>query len=116
MLKTKAFVKLTRRKKILRIIREHYLREDIGCGSSYCTECQQESTKLTTSHQYIIPDTNVVLHQIDLLENPKIQNVILLQTVLEDIKNHSFSFYQRLRDIVDTPSKNFFVFANEFHR
>jgi exosome complex exonuclease DIS3/RRP44 len=116
MLKAKSFFKITRKQKVLQIIREHYLRDDIWCGSTYCTECQQEAPKLTTSDHYIIPDTNVVLHQIDFLENPKIENVIILQTVLEEVRNQSFSYYNRIRDILSIPSKHFYVFCNEFHR
>jgi exosome complex exonuclease DIS3/RRP44 len=116
MLKTKSFVRITRKQKVLKVVREHYLRDDIWCGSSYCTECHQDSPILATSTHYLIPDINVVLHQPDFLENTKVQNVILLQTVLEEVKNQSFSFYQRIRDIIDTPSKNFYVFSNEFHR
>uniref|UniRef100_A0A673CSV2 Exosome complex exonuclease RRP44 n=1 Tax=Sphaeramia orbicularis TaxID=375764 RepID=A0A673CSV2_9TELE len=74
MLKSKTFVKKTRSGGVLKIVREHYLRDDIWCGSEVCTECKQESTvlqrdtciesNLCAYPHYLIPDTNVVLHQV----------------------------------------------------
>lgn len=74
MLKSKTFVKKTRSGGVLKIVREHYLRDDIWCGSEVCQECKDEapvlqenactgSTLCVYSH-YLIPDTNVVLHQV----------------------------------------------------
>ena len=74
MLKSKTFVKKTRSGGVMKIVREHYLRDDIWCGSEICTECKQESTvlqrdsciesDLCSSPHYLLPDTNVVLHQV----------------------------------------------------
>lgn len=74
MLKSKTFVKKTRSGGVMKIVREHYLRDDIWCGSEYCTDCKQESTvlqrdaciesNLCSFPHYVIPDTNVVLHQV----------------------------------------------------
>lgn len=74
MLKSKTFVKKTRSGGILKVVREHYLRDDIWCGSEGCAECQQESavlqkhawieSSLCAYPHYLIPDTNVVLHQV----------------------------------------------------
>ena len=76
MIRNKTFLKKTRKGGILKVIREHYLREDITCGCDWCTVCEQDvekcrlSAKPTLSSQicpfkhYIMPDTNVVLHQV----------------------------------------------------
>lgn len=74
MLKSKTFVKKTRSGRVMKIVREHYLRDDIWCGSEACDECRQESTvllkdaciesNLCSYPHYLIPDTNVVLHQV----------------------------------------------------
>lgn len=74
MLKSKTFVKKTRSGGVVKIVREHYLRDDIWCGSESCVECKQESTvlqkdaciesNLCSYPHYLIPDTNVVLHQV----------------------------------------------------
>ncbi len=46
MLKSKTFVKKTRAGGVLKIVREHYLREDIWCGSEVCKECNDEAPVL----------------------------------------------------------------------
>ena len=61
----------------MKIVREHYLRDDISCGSNLCGICDHpKSSKpplqeklvsrssLCERRHYIIPDTNVVLHQV----------------------------------------------------
>lgn len=74
MLKSKTFVKKTRSGGVMKVVREHYLRDDIWCGSESCAECKQESgvlqkdacieSNLCDYRHYLIPDTNVVLHQV----------------------------------------------------
>lgn len=61
-------------------------------------------------------DTNVVLDQIDVLEEDVICDVIILQTVLEEVKHKSSSVYKRLRDIISNPKRKFYVFVNEHHK
>ncbi|XP_034465546.1 exosome complex exonuclease RRP44 [Hippoglossus hippoglossus] len=126
MLKSKTFVRKTRSGGVVKIVREHYLRDDIWCGSEACTECKQESTVLQTDAclesnlcsypHYLIPDTNVVLHQIDVLEDPVIRNVIVLQTVLQEVRHRSAPVYKRLKDIIHEKEKNVYTFTNEHHR
>ncbi|XP_063068491.1 exosome complex exonuclease RRP44 [Engraulis encrasicolus] len=126
MLKTKTFVKKTRKGGILKVVREHYLRDDIWCGSEVCVECKDvhpvleqdpcmESNLCTYPH-YLIPDTNVVLHQIDILEDRLIRNVIILQTVLQEVRHRSAPVYKRIKDVIHTKEKNFYTFTNEHHR
>lgn len=74
MLKSKTFVKKTRSGGVMKVVREHYLREDIWCGSEGCRLCCQDSpvlqvhsciqSSLCPFPHYLIPDTNVVLHQV----------------------------------------------------
>ncbi|KAI7810659.1 putative exosome complex exonuclease RRP44 [Triplophysa rosa] len=74
MLKSKTFVKKTRSGGVLKIVREHYLRDDIWCGSEVCKECKDEApvlqedacieSTLCVYPHYLLPDTNVVLHQV----------------------------------------------------
>lgn len=113
---------------ILQIVREHYLRTDIWCGSAACTTCEQEehdqvlapkpeslSNKYKFPH-YLILDTNVVLDQIDVLEEEILQNVIILHTVLDEVKHKSSVVYKKLRDILKRGSRQFYVFVNEHHK
>ncbi|CAB1327452.1 unnamed protein product [Coregonus sp. 'balchen'] len=126
MLKSKTFVKKTRSGGIMKIVREHYLRDDIWCGSEVCTECNQEESvlqkdaciesNLCSFPHYLLPDTNVVLSQIDILEDPLIKNVIILQTVLQEVRHRSAPIYKRLKDILHDKEKRFYTFTNEHHR
>ncbi|XP_013857040.1 exosome complex exonuclease RRP44 [Austrofundulus limnaeus] len=127
MLKSKTFVKKTRSGGVVKVVREHYLRDDIWCGSEVCAECKQETTvllqkdaciesNLCTYPHYLVPDTNVVLHQIDVLEDSVVRNVIILQTVLQEVRHRSAPVYKRLKDIIHEKEKYFYVFTNEHHR
>lgn len=110
----------------MKVVREHYLRDDIWCGSEVCTECKQDSTVLQRDAciesnlcpypHYLVPDTNVVLHQIDVLEDPVICNVIILQTVLQEVRHRSAPVYKRLKDIIHEQGRHFYTFTNEHHR
>ncbi|XP_060878753.1 exosome complex exonuclease RRP44 [Metopolophium dirhodum] len=123
---SKTFIRKTKRGNILKIVREHYLRDDIGCGSKICKKCKHNSERPLVKHQsintdfqdkhYLLVDTNVVLHQIDALEDETLKNVIILQTVLEEVKHLSHSVYKRLMDIIGNYSRSFYVFVNVYHR
>lgn len=91
MLKSKTFVKKTRSGGVLKIVREHYLRDDIWCGSENCTECKQESavlqrdacieSTLCSYPHYLIPDTNVVLHQVKKsVPSPSVYQILYNET------------------------------------
>ncbi|KAJ1531623.1 hypothetical protein ONE63_000295 [Megalurothrips usitatus] len=128
MLTSKTFLKKTKRGNILKIVREHYLRDDIWCGSTLCSKCTMKekdvvlgkdiecaSTLFQFPH-YLVLDTNVVLHQIDVLEEDVLRNVIVPQIVLEEVKHRSSAVYRRLKDIISNPVRKFYVFVNEHHK
>ncbi|KAK7873514.1 hypothetical protein R5R35_008776 [Gryllus longicercus] len=125
MLTTKTFLKKTKRGNILKIVREHYLREDIWCGSALCDKCPmsepvlsenpESASELFSFPHYIVLDTCVVVHQIDVLEEKTLCNVIIPQTVIEEVKHQSSTIYKRLKDIIGNPGRNFYVFVNEHH-
>ena len=56
------------------------------------------------------------LLQIDLLEASVIQNAIVMQTVLQEVRHRSAPVYKRLKDIIAVPTKRFYTFTNEHHR
>lgn len=75
MLKSKVFVKKTRKGGIMKVVREHYLRDDVWCGASHCMNCGDtddnlldsspfSSSKLCSFPHYLLLDTNVALHQV----------------------------------------------------
>lgn len=51
-----------------------------------------------------------------MIENGSFQDVILLQTVLDEVRNRSPSLYQRLRSMLTRTDKRCHVFSNEHHR
>ena len=95
MLKSKSFVKKTKKGAVLKVVREHYLRDDVWCGVKGCKKCKHEApplemhplaeSDLCPHPHLIVPDTNVVLHQLDFLEDSSISNVIILQVVLQEV-------------------------------
>lgn len=128
MLTNKVFLKKTKKGSVIKIVREHYLRDDISCGSETCNDCDhgpkgpslvedpENKSEIFKKPHYLIPDSNVVFHQIDVLEDSSIQNVIILQTVLEEVRHRSAPAYKRLKDVLSNPSKHFYSFANEFNK
>lgn len=125
MLTSKTFLKKNKRGNVLKIVREHYLREDLSCGSDLCNECdskeavlekcpQHKSTVYSNPH-YLLLDTNIILEQIDVLEEPSLTNVIIVQTVLQEVKHRSSVIYKRLKDLITSPGRKFYVFVNEHH-
>ncbi|PVV03279.1 hypothetical protein BB560_002246 [Smittium megazygosporum] len=147
MLRSRTFVKKTRKGNVIKLVKEHYLRDDIHCGFKECRnpDCLQAKAKLEElakclqQHEksgskltplsseiepidslgkvYIIPDTNEFINQMDIFENPLIDNVIVLQTVLEEVKALSIVTYNRIRSLIkdNGESRNWYVFSNEHH-
>lgn len=116
---SRQFVKKTRKGKLVKVVREHYLRDDIWCGSVLCKQCQQTEHKLTDeAKEYLVIDTNVVLHQMDLLERAAKANwqVIVPGTVLEEAKHRNLLIYKRIRELTTSNLTHFFVFSNEYHK
>lgn len=113
------FLRKTRKGKILKMVREHYLRDDLGCGSLGCRECDQskQPAKLKTGKRCIIVDTNVVLHQMDVLEaaGDAFDNLICLQTMLREVEHRNRKVYHRLRKLI-AEKESWYVFCNEHHR
>ncbi|NXD25488.1 RRP44 exonuclease, partial [Spelaeornis formosus] len=135
MLTSRTFVKRTRAGAVVKVVREHYLRDDIACGAAACRLCAPAApgggcgsapglearpsgaaSSLCPGPHFLLPDTNLLLHQIDILEDPVIKNVIVLQTVLQEVRNRSAPVYKRIRDVIQNPEKHFYSFTNEHHR
>jgi exosome complex exonuclease DIS3/RRP44 len=75
MLRSKAFVKRTRKGNVVKVVKEHYLRDDIPCSSEICNICSKTTPPVlsseprsTSTHKphYLIPDTNVFISQVSL--------------------------------------------------
>ncbi|KAI4116049.1 MAG: hypothetical protein LQ345_003471, partial [Seirophora villosa] len=107
---------------------------DIPCSSRLCLSCQNIApqdasgkvaqfvlsekparTKKFPDGHYIIPDTNALLNAMDLFEQKSgFYDVIILQTVLEELRNRSLPLYNRLIGLTKSEDKHFYVFFNEF--
>ncbi|XP_053981300.1 exosome complex exonuclease RRP44 [Hylaeus volcanicus] len=129
MLKTKVFFRKTKGGKVFKTVREHYLRDDIHCGSKACDKCLYRNRNIILDDEdsgakssrlpypyYLLLDTNIILNQIDVLEEDVISNVIILQTVLEEVRHKSSNVYKKLKDIISHTHRKFYVFVNEHHK
>ncbi|XP_071443528.1 exosome complex exonuclease RRP44 [Hetaerina americana] len=128
MLMTKTFLTKTKKGNILKVVREHYLRDDIWCGSQLCVICPHKTRDLVLEEMpesksslfpfphYLVLDTNVVLHQMDVLEVDALYNIIIVQTVLEEVRHRSCTLHARLRSLMSNRERNFYTFVNEHHQ
>lgn len=72
-------------------------------------------TKNFPDGHYLMPDTNALLNGMDLFEQTNsFHDVIVLQTVLEELKNRSLPLYNRLIALTKSEEKRFYLFFNEF--
>ncbi|KAG9080496.1 exosome catalytic subunit dis3, partial [Ceratobasidium sp. 370] len=111
------------------ILRERYVRDDIACGIEGCRNCTgfmhsdgelPPTGDLTHSAypagHFVVPDTNVFLHQMDLMESPLFNPpIILLQTVIDEVRHRSLPLHARLKGLIASEDKKIYVFYNEFH-
>ncbi|KAM5463054.1 exosome catalytic subunit dis3 [Microsporum audouinii] len=131
---SKIFVRSTKSGKVQKIVRELYLRQDIPCSSKLCTAClsyaptdangfvtpfvlseKPAGTKRFPKGHYLMPDTNALLNAMDLFEQTSaFYDVIVLQTVLEELKNQSLPLYNRLISLIRSEEKRYYLFFNEF--
>lgn len=133
-LSSKTYLRTLKSGKVQKIVRELYLRQDIPCSSQLCTAClalapsgfhkktekpvlsaTPAAVKKFPQGHYLVPDTNVFLSSMDLFESEGVvQDVIVLQTVLEEVKNRSLPLYHRLIALSKNEGKRFYVFFNDF--
>ncbi|KAJ3351591.1 exosome catalytic subunit dis3 [Allomyces javanicus] len=124
MLRNKAFVKKTKKGGVVSVVKEHYLRDDIYCGAVPCNTCGHSTPVLaaapasldTVGPHYLVPDTNVFLHHIDFMEHPGTKDVVIAQTVLDEVRHRNLQIYNRLRTVIANPDRRFYVFSNEHHK
>lgn len=61
-------------------------------------------------------DTNVVLDQIDVFEEDVLCNIIILHTVLNEVKHKSSAVFKKLRNIISDQTRKVYTFVNEHHK
>ena len=73
------------------------------------------ATKAFAQGHYLVPDTNAFLTAMDLFEHASaFYDVIVLQVVLEELRNRSLPLYNRLIGLTRSDDKRYYVFFNEF--
>ncbi|ODV92280.1 hypothetical protein CANCADRAFT_55977 [Tortispora caseinolytica NRRL Y-17796] len=122
--------------KCVKIVREQYLRTDIPCRSLLCTRCNTDlsvalpgsSPMLATlssappstdslGPHYAVPDLSALTQAMDCFESSKLfYDVIILQSVLEQLRSVSTPLYRRLKSVIAANNKRFVVFHNLFHK
>ncbi|EKM74947.1 hypothetical protein AGABI1DRAFT_80468 [Agaricus bisporus var. burnettii JB137-S8] len=119
------FFKKTARGKVIKVLRERYLRDDVSCGIRGCIACHSSlehslpasgapHPSFPNGH-FVLPDTNIFLSQMDLMEATLFTPpIILLQTVMEEVRHRSLALYNRLKALTKTDDKKIWVFYNEY--
>ena len=120
-------LKRTRRGKVMQVVRETYLRKDIGCGVSSCPQCPSSAYQPLNEaclgrdpSLILIPTVEVVLCQIDLLEQSEFlesSQTILLLSVVQRAEAIKHKTYNRLvKNVLKNESSKVYVFANNINR
>lgn len=58
----------------------------------------------------------MVLDQIDVFEEDDLCNIVILHTVLNEVKHKNAAIYKKLRNIIGNPARNIYTFVNEHHK
>lgn len=98
-------------------------RKDIGCGLADCPVCAAsgvvESSRkgpcIRPTSVIMIPDTNIILHNMNALEDARSQNIVFLSTVMAEVQNRNKAIYTRLQRMLSDDDKCCYVFANDRH-
>jgi len=124
--RSKVVIRKSRRGNVIAVAREHYLRDDIGCGSALCRTCQgfENGTQVGSlgalSSTYVIPDARTTIDQTDLVLSgiEPFCEVLFLRTVLDEIRATSMKTYHKVSDALkgESENANYGIFSNEHHR
>lgn len=104
--------KKSRKGNITKIVQETYLREDVPTPFLENVEMDLENKTI------FILDSQTFLGLMDLVENcPVLNNVLVLQTVLEEIKAKDQKVFETVKNLIEIEThRNFQVFANDFSK
>jgi exosome complex exonuclease DIS3/RRP44 len=87
----------------------------ISTVAPFVLSANPAGTEAYPQGHYLVPDTNVLLNALDLFEQTSaFYDVIILQTVLEELQNRSLPLYNRLIGLTKSEDKRFYVFFNDF--
>ena len=114
-----AFFKRTRKGKVIKLTKEKYLRSDLKCGYLHSLIISSKDLNHlvheNANKHVCVVDTNICLHEIDVLEyrSPNHLIIVILQTVLQEVKNLNLSVYKRLSTLLADETRFFIFYPNE---
>ena len=146
MIRQRAYVKKTRGGPLRHVVQERYVRDDLHCGIITCTTCDPHSkpahdcphldiarpslppSNLSSAvsaaaapyplSTLFVLDTNVLLHQMDVLCSKhglfEQLNLVLLRTVDNEVASNSRPIHDRVRSLL-TSHPHCYTFENEHH-
>ncbi|XP_053574505.1 DIS3-like exonuclease 1 [Bombina bombina] len=117
MLKTEKILHLkVQRGRTVRVVREHYLRDDVNCGSSLCGSCARDGKLLSEDlTHYLVPDCQVLQDFQEVLEFPELRGIIFMQTACHAVQHQrGRRQYKKLRSLLRDPRHDCILFPNEF--
>jgi len=103
------YARKTRRGAVRKEVAEKYVRDDVGCGllrgapvdAAFIASTAEAARRAGEPCGWVVPDTNVVLHQMDVLEHGGVDatlldRLIICQTVAEEVKHNDRQLFRRL--------------------
>ncbi|KAJ7311275.1 hypothetical protein JRQ81_006890 [Phrynocephalus forsythii] len=102
----------------VRVVREHYLRPDVPCGSALCRSACPRVGKLLSDDvtHYIVPDWKVVQDYLEILEFPELRGIVFMQTACQAVQHQrGRRQYNKLRNLLKDARHDCVMFFNEFH-
>ncbi|XP_062845644.1 DIS3-like exonuclease 1 [Trichomycterus rosablanca] len=118
MLKTEKVLHLrSSRGRKVRVVREHYLRDEVPCGSKLCQAGCENNAKLLSEDvtHYVVPDAGVVRDFLEILEFREFHGIVFTQTACQAAQSaRGRRHHKRLRSLLKDPRHDCIYFANEF--
>uniref|UniRef100_A0A0R3RRV1 Protein DIS3 homolog n=1 Tax=Elaeophora elaphi TaxID=1147741 RepID=A0A0R3RRV1_9BILA len=117
----------TKSGKIVKRVHEQYLRNDIGCGLDSCRSCppveNHSLSDLTVQISSVVPikhavilDSPAIIRFHHLFDNLKFTNIIITQTVWQDVKKSSPPSYKSMYTwCYESRDRKTYVFMDDFH-
>ncbi|XP_060611346.2 DIS3-like exonuclease 1 [Anolis sagrei] len=101
----------------VRVVREHYLRSHVPCGSALCRAgCPRDGKLLSDdATHYVVPDWKAVQDYLEILEFPEMKGIVFMQTACQAMQHQrGRRQYNKLRNLVRDARHDCVMFFNEF--
>lgn len=141
----KAYFRQTRKRgKIFKTVNEQYVRDDLGFGTYFVDDGINKKTRRvkdavvgkpsdienatqllsllqkdedSSKTTLVVCDTNVLLHNLDVLEQAPMRNIVIPQTSLQECRKNQLTAYDRTVELLRAVGENRLVifFADQHH-